>query len=113
MGARQITCGRLSFHGRTSRRSVRLSLFLRPCGANINVKEVLLLVGIAEASRRFCDPFSQELLDPPGFCALGYPTMTAMGFLMLHLVFGVIVGALHGARAAWGQPRGHSAEGSR
>ncbi len=39
---------------------------------------------------------SQELLDPPGFYALRYPPMTAMGFLMLHLVFGVIVGALYG-----------------
>ena len=43
--------------------------------------------------------FSQDLLDPPGFYALGYPPMTAMGFLMLHLVFGVIVGALYGAWA--------------
>lgn len=42
---------------------------------------------------------SQELLDPPGFYALGYPPMTAMGFLMLHLVFGVVVGALYGAWA--------------
>ncbi len=38
----------------------------------------------------------QELLDPPGFYALSYPPMTAIGFLMLHLVFGVIVGALYG-----------------
>ncbi len=36
-------------------------------------------------------------IDAPGFYALGYPPMTAMGFLMLHLVFGVIVGALYGA----------------
>ena len=35
----------------------------------------------------------------PGFFALGYPPMTAMGFLMLHLVFGVIVGVLYGAWA--------------
>ncbi len=39
---------------------------------------------------------SQELLDPPGFFALSYPPMTAMGSLVLHLVFGVIVGALYG-----------------
>lgn len=38
-------------------------------------------------------------IDAPGFYALGYPPMTAMGFLMLHLVFGVIVGALYGAWA--------------
>ena len=38
-------------------------------------------------------------IDAPGFFALGYPPMTAMGFLMLHLVFGVIVGVLYGAWA--------------
>ncbi len=38
-------------------------------------------------------------IDAPGFYALGYPPMTAMGFLMLHLVYGVIVGALYGAWA--------------
>ncbi len=35
-------------------------------------------------------------IDAPGFYALSYPPMTAMGFLMLHLVYGVIVGALYG-----------------
>ncbi len=35
-------------------------------------------------------------IDEPGFYALRYPPMTAMGFLMLHLVYGVIVGALYG-----------------
>ncbi len=35
-------------------------------------------------------------IDAPGFYALGYPPMTAMGFLMLHLVYGVIVGVLYG-----------------
>ncbi len=35
-------------------------------------------------------------IDAPGFYALGYPPMTAMGSLVLHLVFGVIVGALYG-----------------
>ena len=34
-------------------------------------------------------------IDEPGFYALRFPLMTAMGFLMLHLVFGVIVGALY------------------
>jgi hypothetical protein len=38
-------------------------------------------------------------IDEPGFYALRYPPMTAMGFLMLHLVFGAIVGALYGAWA--------------
>lgn len=36
-------------------------------------------------------------IDAPGFYALGYPRMTAMGFLMLHLVYGVLVGALYAA----------------
>ena len=35
-------------------------------------------------------------IDEPGFYALRYPPVTAMGFLMLHLVFGVIVGVLYG-----------------
>ncbi len=39
---------------------------------------------------------SQELLDPPGFYALSYPPINAIGSLVLHLVFGVIVGALYG-----------------
>jgi len=38
-------------------------------------------------------------IEAPGFYALSYPPMTAVGFLMLHLVFGVIVGALYGAWA--------------
>ncbi len=38
-------------------------------------------------------------IDEPGFYALNYPPMTAIGFLMLHLVFGVIVGVLYGAWA--------------
>ncbi len=38
-------------------------------------------------------------MDAPGFYALNYPPMTAMGFLMLHLVFGVIVGVLYGTWA--------------
>ncbi len=41
---------------------------------------------------------SGEIAEP-GFYAVRYPPMTAMGFLMLHLVFGVIVGALYGAWA--------------
>ncbi|MFQ5878916.1 MAG: hypothetical protein ACE5IZ_01915 [Dehalococcoidia bacterium] len=35
----------------------------------------------------------------PGFYALNYPPLTAMGFLMLHLVYGVLVGALYEALA--------------
>ncbi len=36
-------------------------------------------------------------IDAPGFYALSYPRMTALGFLMLHLVYGVLVGALYPA----------------
>ncbi|MCZ6545790.1 MAG: hypothetical protein O6913_08815 [Chloroflexi bacterium] len=32
----------------------------------------------------------------PGFYALKFPPVTAIGFLMLHLLFGVIVGVLYG-----------------
>ncbi len=38
-------------------------------------------------------------MEAPGFYALNYPPMTAIGFLMLHLVFGAIVGALYGTWA--------------
>lgn len=41
----------------------------------------------------------EELLDPPGFFAMNYPLMTVMGFFMLHVMFGIIVGALYGAQA--------------
>ena len=36
-------------------------------------------------------------MDPPGAFALSYPPMTAMGFFILHIVFGVLVGALYAA----------------
>jgi hypothetical protein len=41
----------------------------------------------------------EELLDPPGFFGLNYPMPTVMGFFMLHVMFGVIVGAFYGASA--------------
>ncbi len=41
----------------------------------------------------------EELLDPPGFFGLNYPPLTVMGFVMLHVMFGVIVGASYGAWA--------------
>ena len=41
----------------------------------------------------------EELLDPPGFFGLNYPMPTVMGFFMLHIVFGLIVGAFYGAAA--------------
>jgi len=45
------------------------------------------------------NPHPQELLDPPGAFALGYPPLTVAGFLMLHLMFGAVFGALYGAWA--------------
>jgi hypothetical protein len=44
-------------------------------------------------------PVPEELIDPPGFWAMNYPLMTAMGFFMLHALFGSIVGALYGGLA--------------
>ena len=38
-------------------------------------------------------------LQAPGFFVLKYPALTAMGFLMLHLVYGTVVGALYDAWA--------------
>ena len=36
-------------------------------------------------------------MDAPGAVAMSYPAMTAMGFLMLHVLFGVLVGAFYTA----------------
>ncbi len=36
-------------------------------------------------------------MDAPGAFALSYPSMTAMGFFMLHIVFGILVGAFYTA----------------
>jgi hypothetical protein len=41
----------------------------------------------------------EELLDPPGFFGLNYPPLTVMGFFMLHIMFGIIVGATYGGLA--------------
>ena len=38
---------------------------------------------------------SRGELQAPGLYATAYPAMTAMGFLMLHLVYGLLVGALY------------------
>lgn len=42
---------------------------------------------------------AEELLDPPGFFGLNYPPLTVMGFFMLHVMFGLIVGVTYGALA--------------
>ncbi len=36
-------------------------------------------------------------METPGAFALSYPPLTAMGFFILHLVFGIVAGALYGA----------------
>lgn len=41
----------------------------------------------------------EEVLDPPGFFGLNYPPLTVMGFFMLHIMYGLIVGASYGALA--------------
>ena len=38
-------------------------------------------------------------MQPPGLFVKNYPTMTVMGFLMLHLLFGLLVGVLYQAWA--------------
>lgn len=38
-----------------------------------------------------------RIIQAPGAFALSYPIMTAIGFLMLHLLYGVIVGAVYEA----------------
>ena len=37
-------------------------------------------------------------MQAPGMFARNLPAMTVMGFLMLHLVFGLLVGVLYEAR---------------
>ena len=37
----------------------------------------------------------QNIVAAPGPMALSYPPMTAMGFLMVHLLFGVLVGTFY------------------
>ena len=36
-------------------------------------------------------------MDAPGAFAMNYPAMTAMGFFMLHIIFGILVGAFYTA----------------
>ncbi len=37
------------------------------------------------------------IVDAPGFMALNYPQATTMGFVMVHVLFGVLVGAFYEA----------------
>lgn len=43
---------------------------------------------------------SRNEIDAPGFFALSAGGMTAMGFLMLHLVYGLLFGAIYAAMVA-------------
>ncbi len=55
-------------------------------------KLVPVMLGPAQVS-------DEEALDPPGFFALNYPPLTVMGFFMLHIMFGIIVGLIYGGFA--------------
>ena len=55
-------------------------------------KLIPAMAGLAQVS-------AEEVLDPPGFFALNYPTLTVMGFFMLHIMFGIIVGVIYGTFA--------------
>jgi hypothetical protein len=39
----------------------------------------------------------EDLLEPPGFFLMNYPVATIVGFVALHIMFGVIVGVVYGA----------------
>ena len=36
-------------------------------------------------------------MDAPGVLAMNYPPMTAVGFFMLHIAFGILVGTSYAA----------------
>lgn len=56
-------------------------------------KMVPALEGIATSA----SAIDEELLEPPGFFLMNYPAATVMGFVALHVMFGVIVGVVYGA----------------
>lgn len=55
-------------------------------------KLIPAMAGLAQVSE-------EEALDPPGFFALNYPPLTVMGFFMLHIMFGIVVGVIYGTFA--------------
>jgi hypothetical protein len=59
------------------------------------------LIGFAHAAFAGGGSISpdEDLLDPPEFFGLNYPPLTVMGFFMLHIMFGLIVGVTYGALA--------------
>ena len=57
-----------------------------------------LVVGMALGMMPMMHPrIKSGEIQSPGAFALGYPAGTAIGFLMLHLLYGVLVGALYTA----------------
>ena len=57
-----------------------------------------IITGMNLGMMRFVHPLIRGGdMDDPGAFALGFPPMTAMGFLMLHIVYGISVGAFYEA----------------
>ena len=59
-----------------------------------------IVVGMGLGTMRLMHPLIRNGdMEAPGPFALGYPPMTVVGFFMLHILFGVVVGALYTAFA--------------
>ena len=57
-----------------------------------------MIVGMAlEMMRMMHRGIRDGSIDTPGSYVLSYPRMTAMGFLMLHLVYGILVDTFYAA----------------
>ena len=57
-----------------------------------------IITGMNLGMMRFVHPLIRGGdMDDPGAFALGFPPMTAMGFLTLHIVYGISVGAFYEA----------------
>ena len=55
-----------------------------------------VIVGMGLGMMRFMHPLIRSgEMDDPGAFALKFPAMTAMGFFMLHIVFGVLVAVFY------------------
>ena len=55
-----------------------------------------VIVGMGMGMMRFMHPLIRSgEMDDPGAFALKFPAMTAMGFFMLHIVFGVLVAVFY------------------
>ena len=57
-----------------------------------------VIVGMGLGMMRFMHPLIRSgEMDDPGAFALKFPAMTAIGFFMLHIVFGVLVATFYEA----------------